>query len=76
MTLRIQEHRKRAIIDILTPIGELGSNHHINQGILTSASYERLLAACPCLYSQLEAKVTASAVVHLYEVTLNQVIRS
>lgn len=75
-SLGIQEHRKRAIIDILTPIGELGSNHHIEHRILTSAPFERLLAACPCLYAQLEAKVTASAVVHLCEVTLNQVIRS
>lgn len=75
-SIRIQERRKQDILDALAPIGELRCNHHINQRILTSAPFKRLLDACPCLYAQLEVKVTALAVVHLCEITLNQSISS
>lgn len=43
---------------------------------LNQAAFKRLLVLCPCLYAQLDVKVTARGVVHLCEVTLKQSIDS
>lgn len=44
--------------------------------IVNTAQFKRLLALCPCLYAQLDIKVTARAVTHLCEVTLGASIQS
>lgn len=38
---------------------------------INSAALDRLLYLCPCLYAQLDERVSARGVVHLCEVTLN-----
>jgi hypothetical protein len=43
---------------------------------INKAAFSRLIEACPCLFSQLETKVTAKGVVHLCEVTLGNPIVS
>lgn len=44
--------------------------------LISSAYFNRLLSACPCLYAQIDKKVSPKAVVHLCEVTLGQKITS
>jgi hypothetical protein len=44
----------------------------IDSPTLSGAALWRLLAACPCLYTQLDRGATADAVVHLCEITLGQ----
>src|SRR5689334_2993325 len=59
------------LLAALSPIGPPGTAAPaIPPDVLRSAAFERVLEACPCLYSQVDATVTARGVVHLCEVTL------
>lgn len=75
--LNIQERYRETIINSLNGVMCLdGTVYSINEDLLKTAYFKRLLEATPCLYSQLNVKVTARAIVHLCEVTLNERITS
>lgn len=44
--------------------------------IIKTAAFQRILDLAPCLFAQIDEKVTAAGVVHLCEVTLNTTITS
>ena len=73
--LRIQNSYKADILKYLNQISHLGNGPTIGLEKL-SAPFRRLLALCPCLYSQIGIKVTPSAIVHLCEITLSAPIDS
>lgn len=71
--------RHAARADLLTNLGEARENLGKNiwkgqQGVGTALN--RLLESCPCLYTQIPAKASARATVHLCEVTLRERIDS
>jgi len=75
--LRIQNRFRAGIVNALSLVGALGTTHHLPASFnRTSAPFKRLLDACPCLFAQLDVKITPRAVVHLCEVTLGCAITS
>ncbi len=71
-TLRRQD--KEPLLTWLNGIDGLGKAHIVDPYTGNKALFERLLACCPCLYTQINIKVTADATVHLCETTLQQKI--
>lgn len=59
---------------LLNSIGPLGNREDIDWP--SEALRQRLLAACPCLYTQIPERASAAAVVHLAEITLERPIDS
>ncbi len=73
----IQATKQKDILAALNPIGSLGTgSYKIPEHILESSSFARILELCPCLYSQIDVKISARGVVHLCEVTLDEKITS
>jgi hypothetical protein len=76
-SLKIQQRYKGEVLDFLEPIGTLDTMaHNTESTLLTSTYFKRLLDSCPCLFAQLDVRVTAKAVVHLCETTLGAKITS
>jgi hypothetical protein len=76
--LKIKPKYHTEILCFLSGIGALeNSALPIHAPDITkTAFFKRLLRACPCLYAQLDEKVTPKGVVHLCEVTLGLKITS
>lgn len=75
--LKIQKKYHEPILDALTPVSALnGAIYEIPDNLINSAPFKRLLKLCPCLYAQIDTKVSPKAVVHLCEITLGQRIDS
>jgi hypothetical protein len=74
--LRIGSAAKVALKALLSQCGQLGARALPLPVGNISAPLIRVLRKCPCLYTQLDLKVTAAAVVHLCEVTLGAKITS
>lgn len=73
----IRASDQAAMLDFLSQYGQLG--HGVNQTpsiIMQTAAFMRVLELCPCLYAQVDIRVSAKGVVHLCEVTLNRPIDS
>lgn len=74
---RINENRRLELEAVLAACGPLGHDVvNIADQILSSAPFKRILDLCPCLYAQLNVRVTARGVVHLCEITLGERIDS
>ena len=68
---------KLKILPLLSLLKGLGGNVlAVPTDVARTAAFSRVLKACPCLYSQVDVRVTAKAVVHLCEITLNSRIDS
>jgi len=76
--LKIKPRYHANTLSFLNGIGPLGQSalpiHAPN--IANTAYFKRLLRACPCLYAQLDVKITPKGVVHLCELTLGEKITS
>lgn len=79
-SLKIKPRHYDDALLFLNGLGSLQQSESIMQkqapAFVSSAYFKRILRACPCLYAQLDEKVTPKAVVHLCEVTLGQRITS
>lgn len=73
---KIKQKDRPDILAALASCGPLGKLGVIPQGVAKLASFARLMELAPCLYSQVDRKVTARGVVHLCEVTLGTPIVS
>ena len=73
--LRVKPSHQEQLIDNLNSIGP---NFGVPRPIPTknSALLKRLFQLCPCLFTQLEKKVTAEGIVHLCEIALEKRIDS
>lgn len=67
--LNVDASEKVNLLSLLSGMGNHFCVLHQNP-TNNSALLKRLLDLCPCLYSQLDKKVSASGVVHLCEITL------
>jgi hypothetical protein len=75
--LKISARHQEGILQALDQVSHLnGSRHVVDEQLMNSAPFGRILEASPCLYAQLAKRVTPKAVVHLCEVTLGQSINS
>ncbi len=74
--LRIGAKAKADLLPLLAQCGPLGALDVPLPVPKVSKALTRVLKRCPCLYTQLDLKVTAAAVVHLCEVTLGAKITS
>jgi hypothetical protein len=74
---RVRSTDQAALLEFLKQCGPLGKAvKKPAASILKNAPFQRILELCPCLYSQLDVKVSAKGVVHLCEITLNSAIDS
>lgn len=75
---RVRPADRQEFLDALNWYGPLGAAvvHEVTPMLASKAAFKRILELSPCLYAQINEKVTARGVVHLCEVTLGAPITS
>lgn len=73
---RIRATDRSRLLSALAACGPLSGRVALAPDLAATAPFARLLDLCPCLYAQIDVRVSARAVVHLCEVTLGTSINS
>lgn len=74
---KVRPRDRPAALAALGACGPLGAaSPHRPAALPHTAYFGRILALCPCLYAQIDVKVSAPAIVHLCEVTIGARIDS
>lgn len=74
--LKIRTKLKSDLLSELAACGALAGPVAFAPDLMSGAAFRRLLEACPCLYTQLDTRVSARGVVHLCEISLGERISS
>lgn len=74
--LRIRKKDQLKLAAELAACGPISGRVALDPALTSTAAFRRLITACPCLYAQVDLRVSARGVVHLCEITLRARITS